>query len=162
MSVGDSFTLVPLSNFFVGKSVAPGPDTNLGLIQSIASGLIQNDAVNNIGGVTGNYTWYRLSQFGGNPGTQGVELREYLLVCRGVSTTANNASFQLAIPDGGFNPNYLTFVTLYTSIQATFPSAPGTNMWTITISGNSNVVQLSIFTTFNVNGESFFFYVIGI
>jgi hypothetical protein len=95
MSVGDSFTLVPLSNFFVRKSVAPGPDTNLGIIQLIASGLIQNDAANNIGGVTGIYTWYRLSQFGGNPGTQGVEFREYLIIIRGLSATSSNVSFQL-------------------------------------------------------------------
>jgi hypothetical protein len=33
MSVGDSFTLVPLSNFFVRKSTLPGPETNIGPIQ---------------------------------------------------------------------------------------------------------------------------------
>jgi hypothetical protein len=83
------------------KGVGRGPNTNVGQTQPIASGLIQNGVVNNIGGVTGYYTWYRLSHYAGNPGTQGNELREYLLVCRNVSTTANSASFQLAIPKVG-------------------------------------------------------------
>jgi hypothetical protein len=81
MSVGDSFTLFPLSKYYVRKSTAPGPETNLGPILPIASGRIENDGVGRTGGVTGNYTWYRLSHYEGTPNTQGKELREYLLVC---------------------------------------------------------------------------------
>jgi hypothetical protein len=85
MSVGESFTLLPLSKYFVVRTA-----TGAGYFQygttAHSLGLIQTE-LSITGGVSGNYTWYRLSQYGGNPGTQGVELREYLLVCRGVSTT---------------------------------------------------------------------------
>jgi hypothetical protein len=163
MSVGDSFTLVPLSNFFVRKSTLPGPETNLGSIHPIASGRIENDGVAITGGVTGNYTWYRLSHFEGATGTQGKELREYLLVCRGVSATSNNCGFSLAIPDGGFNPNYIVFKLLYNSMQVTNPGAPGSNTWNFNISGaNFDFVDISTSTTFNPNGQSFFLYVMGI
>jgi hypothetical protein len=108
MSVGDSFTLVPLSDFFVRKKVSlPGnPDPNFGLIQPIASGFIQTDAINKTGDVVGTFTWYRLSHFEGSPNIQGVELREYLLVCRGVSS-GPNASFQLAFPKVGLTRTIL-------------------------------------------------------
>jgi hypothetical protein len=67
MSVGDSFTLVPLSNFFV-KRTETLPGTNIGSIFPIASGRIETDGVNINGGVTGNYTWYRLSHYEGTTG----------------------------------------------------------------------------------------------
>jgi hypothetical protein len=44
MSVGDSFTLFPLSKFFVRKLGTPDPETNIGPILPIASGRIENDA----------------------------------------------------------------------------------------------------------------------
>jgi hypothetical protein len=161
MSVSDSFTLVPLSNFFVKRSTLPGPQTNLGSILPISSERIENDGINNIGGVTGDYTWYRLSHFEGNPNTQGKELREYLLVCRGVSTTGNGGSVKLPIPDGGFDPNYMTFISLYPSMQVTHPGAPGTMTWNFSVTGNFNVVQLSS-SSFPANNQSFFFYAMGI
>jgi hypothetical protein len=74
MSVAESFSLLPLSKYFVTKAAGPGPNPNVGETQPIASGLIQNDGVKISGGVTGNYTWYRLSHFGGTPNTQGAEL----------------------------------------------------------------------------------------
>jgi hypothetical protein len=66
------------------KTTGAGFNSNVGETQPIASGLIENDAVNNIGGVRGYYTWYRLSQYGGTANTQGAQLREYLIVCRNV------------------------------------------------------------------------------
>jgi hypothetical protein len=162
MSTGDWFTLVPLSNFFVRKSTLPGPETNIGPILPIASGRIEIDGINNIGGVSGNYTWYRLSHFEGTTNTQGKELREYLLVCRGVSTTGNGGSVKLTIPEGGFNPNYMAFTSLYPSMQVTHPGAPGTMTWNFSVTGNFDVVQLSSSSTFPANGQSFFFYVMGI
>jgi hypothetical protein len=163
MSVAESFSLFSLSKYFVVKQTSPGPNTNVGVTLPIASGLIENDAINRTGGVTGYYTWYRLSHYGGTANTQGVELREYLLVCRNVSATANNASFSLAIPDGGFNPNYKTFKLFYTSMQATNPSAPGSNTWNFNISGvNFDFVDISTSTAFNPNGQSFFLYIMGI
>jgi hypothetical protein len=163
MSVGDSFTLVPLSKYYVKKSTTPGPETNIGPILPIASGRIEVDGVNLNGGVTGNYTWYRLSHFEDTPNTQGKELREYLLVCRDVSANANSCGFSLAIPDGGFNPNYMTFKLLYNSMQATNPGAPGSNTWNFNISGaNFDSVDMSTSTTFNPYGQSFFLYIMGI
>jgi hypothetical protein len=162
MSTGDWFTLVPLSNFFVRKTTIPGPNTNIGSIFPIVSGRIENDAYNNVGGVTGDYTWYRLSQFEGNPNTQGKELREYLLVCRNVSVTTNNCSFTLRIPDGGFNNDYYAYKLLYNSMTFRHPGAPSTNTWNFNITGSSDFVEMSINSTFNPNGQSFFFYVMGI
>jgi hypothetical protein len=164
MSTGDWFTLVPLSNFFVRKTTIPGPNTNIGSIFPIASGRIENDAINRTGGVSGNYTWYRLSHFEGDPNTQGKELREYLLVCRDVRANENTCSFSLAIPDGGFNPNYMAFKLLYNSMTVTNPGAPGTNTWNFNIPGpNFNYVSISTTdATFIPYIQSFFLYVMGI
>jgi hypothetical protein len=163
MSVGEWFDLLPLSKYYVRKSTTPGPETNLGPILPIASGRIETDGVNITGGVTGNYTWYRLSNYEGTPNTQGKELREYLLVCRDVRATSNSCGFSLAIPDGGFNPNYMTFKLLYNSMQVTNPGAPGSNVWNFNISGaNFDFVDMATSTTFNPNGQSFFLYIMGI
>jgi hypothetical protein len=140
MSVGDSFTLLPLSKFFVRKTVSlPGnPDPNLGSIQPIASGFIQTNAINKTGDPVGTYTWYRLSHFTGSPNTQGAELREYLLVCRGVSS-GPNASFQLAIFEGGFNPDYSTAKLLYTDMTVKHPGAGGPTTWNIVFGSNIHI-----------------------
>jgi hypothetical protein len=87
MSVGDSFTLLPLSKFFVKKTVVPGPDPNLGQIQPIASG---NVTGSNVSG--GTYTWYQVFHFGGNANTQGVELKTYAFVVRGFTTTTGTGN----------------------------------------------------------------------
>jgi hypothetical protein len=159
MSVGDSFTLVPLSNFFVRKTLG-GP--NIGSIFPIASGRIETDALNRTGNITGYYTWYRLSHYEGTTDTQGKELREYLLVCRAVSSNAD-ASFQLAIPDGGFNPNYGSVKLLYTQMTATQPGAGGVTTWDIVFGSTLAYVQISTsLGAFAPNGQSFFFYVMGI
>jgi hypothetical protein len=159
MSVGDSFTLVPLSNFFVKKSTLPG--ANFGSIYPIASGRIENDALSRTGNIIGNYTWYRLSHYEGTTGTQGKELREYLLICRTVSSDAN-ASFQLTIPDGGFDSNYGSVKLLYTQMTAKHPGAGGNTTWDIVFGSTLAYVQISTSGTFAPNGQSFFFYVMGI
>jgi hypothetical protein len=159
MSTGDWFTLAPLSNFFVRRSTLSG--TNIGSIFPIASGRIENDAVNRIGGVTGNYTWYCLSHFECNPNTQGKEVREYLVVFRGVSATAHNSSFHLPIPDGGFDTTFEVYTLLYNSMRAvTYGS--GSHIWNANIVGQGTHLEIITATTFNPNNESFFFYVMGI
>jgi hypothetical protein len=159
MSVGDSFTLVPLSNFFVRKTLG-GP--NIGPIFPIASGRIETDGVNINGGVTGNYTWYRLSHYEGATGTQAKEFREYLLIIRGLSATSSNVSFQLFIPEGGFTPGFFAYRPLYDQMYAT-TSGVGTHPWTIGFPSQTKV-QLDTDTAGagNPNNESFFFYIMGI
>jgi hypothetical protein len=161
MSVGDSFTLVPLSNFFV-KKTGTLPGTNIGSIFPIASGRIETDGVNINGGVTGNYAWYRLSHFEGATGTQGKEFREYLLIFRGVSGTSSILSFQLFIPEGGFTPGFFAYRPLYDQTYAT-TSGVGTHPWTIGFPSQTKV-QLDTDTAGagNPNNESFFFYIMGI
>jgi hypothetical protein len=161
MSVGESFTLVPLSNFFVKKAAIPGPETNLGSIHPIASGRIENDAVNISGGVTGNYAWYRISHYEGATGTQGKEVREYFVVFRGVSATASSSSFHLPIPDGGFDTTYEVYKLLYTSMRAKTPGS-GSHDWNANIVSQGTHLEIITTTTFNPNNESFFFYVMGI
>jgi hypothetical protein len=160
MSVGDSFTLVPLSNFFV-KRTGTLPGTNIGSIFPIASGRIEQDGVNIDGGVTGNYTWYPLSHYEGTPSTQGKEFREYLLVIRGLSATSSTAIFQLFIPEGGFTPGYFAYRPLYEQTSAT-TSGGGTHTWTIGFPSQTKV-QLDTSTPgFTPSNESFFFYIMGI
>jgi hypothetical protein len=148
----------------VRKSVSlPGnPDSNLGGINPIASGFIQTDAINRTGDPVGMYTWYRLSHFEGSPNIQGVELREYLLGCRDVSS-GPNASFQLAIPEGGFNPNYSTAKLLYTDMAVKNPGAGGPTTWSIVFGSTLSYVQISTSNQANLgpSGQSFFFYVVG-
>jgi hypothetical protein len=162
MSVGDSFTLVPLSNFFV-KRTETLPGTNIGSIFPIASGRIETDGTVVTGGATGDYTWYRLSHYEGTTGTQAKEFREYLLMFRGVSGTSSIVSFRINIPDGGFTPTYLAYRSLYDQTYAT-TSGVGTHAWTISFSANAQQVQLDTNTGGggNPNNESFFFYVMGI
>jgi hypothetical protein len=160
MSVGDNFTLVPLSNFFV-KRTETLPGTNIGSIFPIASGRIENDGIPTGGGVTGNYTWYRLSHYEGTAGTQGKELREYLLICRGVSTTSSPAGFQLYIPDGGFTPGYNAYTLMYTQFFAT-TTGVGTHPWDISFPSHLKVQLDTTISGGNANNESFFFYIMGI
>jgi hypothetical protein len=160
MSVGDSFTLVPLSNFFV-KRTETLPGTNIGSIFPIASGRIETDGIVISGGATGNFTWYRISHYEGATGTQAKEFREYLLMLRGVSATSSIVSFQINIPDGGFTPGFFAYRALYNQTPAT-TSGVGTHHWTISFP-TDNRVQLDTTTTGgNANVESFFFYIMGI
>jgi hypothetical protein len=161
MSVAESFSLLPLAKYFVRKSVTPGPETNIGPILPIASGRIEFDAINRTGNITGNYTWYRLSNFEGTPNTQGKELREYLLVCRGVSSDPN-ASFQLTILNNGFDPNYSSVKLLYTDMTAKHPGFSGLTTWSIVFGSTLTYFQISTSGTFGPNGQSFFFYIMGI
>jgi hypothetical protein len=170
MSVGDNFTLVPLSNIFVRRSELPDllpppppPPPPLIPIPPLISGRIENDGSNIQGNVTGNYTWYRLSIFSGNADTQGRELREYLLVLRGVSANASTgtAVFSLPIPEGGFNTTYEVFKLLYDSMSATTPGS-GSHVWTASIPDQGVSIEIRTFVSFNPNNESFFFYVMGI
>jgi hypothetical protein len=166
MSVGEWFDLLPLSKFFVRKSdvigPAANPDPNVGLTQPIASGRIENDGVVISGGATGNYTWYRLSNFGGTPNTQAKEFREYLLMFRGVSANASIVSFKVNIPEGGFTPGFFAYRPLYDQTYAT-TSGVGSHAWIISIPNNQQV-QLDTNTGGggNPSNESFFFYVMGI
>jgi hypothetical protein len=162
MSTGDWFTLVPLSNFFVRKSITI-PGTNIGSIFPIVSGRIETDGTVITGGATGNFTWYRLSHFEGAAGTQAKEFREYLLMFRGVSGTSSIVSFRINIPDGGFTPTYLAYRSLYDQTYAT-TTGVGTHAWTISFSANAQQVQLDTNTGGggNPNNESFFFYIMGI
>jgi hypothetical protein len=152
MSVAEWFVLNPLTKKFVLR--APGPNTNVGETHPIAYGLIQNDAFNNFGNVTGHYTWYRLSHYAGITGTQGKELREYLLVSRGVSSDPN-AGFQLAIPDNGFNPNYSSAKLLYTGMTVRHPGFSGLTTWNIVFGSSLTYVQFSTSGTVSPNGQSF-------
>jgi hypothetical protein len=162
MSVGENFTLIPLSNFFVKKSqVHHGPLTNLGLTQPIDSGLIQVDAINRVGNPVGMFTWYRLSHFSGSPNTQGAELREYLLVLRGVSSEST-VSFDIPIPEGAFNANYRSAKLLYTDFSATHPGAGVNITWNISFTFTLSHVHISAQSTVTPIGHSFFFYVMGI
>jgi hypothetical protein len=161
MSVGDSFTLLPLSKYFVKRSTVPGPETNLGLIQPIASGFIQVDGINRTGNPVGMYTWYRLSHFTGSPNTQGVELREYLLVFRDVSSEAN-ASFDIPIPEGAFNADYNSVKLLYTDISVKHPGAGTNTTWNISFNSTLSHVHISAQSSVTPMGQSFFFYVMGI
>jgi hypothetical protein len=164
MSVGDNFTLVPLSNFFVKKSQAFGPaaDPNISSTFPIASGRIETDALNRTGNITGYYTWYRLSHYEGTTGTQGKELREYLLVCRSVSSNAV-ASFDLPIPEGPFAAEYRSARFLYNTFPTRHPGDNADVPWDISFNTTYSHVHISTDASPTAPvGHSFFFYVMGI
>jgi hypothetical protein len=112
MSVGDNFTLVPLSNFFVKKSTFPGPDPNLGTIQPIASG---NVTASNVTG--GTYTWYQVFHFGGNTNTQGVELKTYALVVRGFTTSTGTGNTDPIPLPQAFDNNFKVYKLFYDTMS---------------------------------------------
>jgi hypothetical protein len=163
MSVGDHFTLVPLSNFFVKKSQAFGPAAhpNLSSTFPIASGRIETDGIVITGGATGNFTWYRLSHYEGATGTQGKEFREYLLIIRGLSATSSTVSFQLFIPEGGFTPGFFVYRALYNQTPAT-TSGAGTHNWDLSFPSDTKVQLDTTLLGGNPTNESFFFYIMGI
>jgi hypothetical protein len=103
MSVGDSFTLVPLSNFFVKKSTSAGPDPNLGTIQPIASG---NVTASNVTG--GTYTWYQVFHFGGNANTQAFDnnFKVYKLFYNTMSTAHANYTASVNSTSTGIVVNF--------------------------------------------------------
>jgi hypothetical protein len=162
MSTAEWFGLLPLSKYYVRKSeVQPGPQTNLGLTKPIASGFIQVNGTNRTGNPVGMYTWYRLSHFTGSPNIQGAELREYLVVFRDVSSEAN-VSFDIPIPEGGFNANYHCVRFLYTDITVTNPGAGTNTVWNISLNSTLTHIRISAQTSVTPMGQSFFFYVTGI
>jgi hypothetical protein len=162
MSVGDNFTLFPLSNFFVKKTTVPGPNTNLGSIHPIASGRIETDGTVSAGGATGNYAWHRISHYEGATNTQAKEFREFLLIFRGVSANSSIVSFRLNIPDGGFTPGYLAYRAFYDQTYAT-TSGVGSHAWIISFPNDQQVaLDTNTGGGGNPNNESFFFYIMGI
>jgi hypothetical protein len=163
MSVGDSFTLVPLSNFFVRKSQAfdPAAHPNLSSTFPIASGRIETDGIVITGGATGNFAWYRISHYEGATGTQAKEFREYLLIIRGLSATLSTVSFQLNIPDGGFTPGFFAYRALYNQTPAT-TSGAGTHNWDLSFPSDSRVQLDTTLPGGNPNNETFFFYIMGV
>jgi hypothetical protein len=75
-----------------------------------------------------------------------------------------NASFQLAIPEAGFNPDYSTAKLLYTDMSVKHPGASGPTTWNIAFNSTLSHVQISTSSQANLgpNSQSFFFYVMGI
>jgi hypothetical protein len=69
---------------------------------------------------------------------------------------------KIPIPNGGFNPDYLAFSYIFTSMEVTYPGAPSSNTWNFTVTGNMVVVQISTSALAPNDNEQFFFYVMGI
>jgi hypothetical protein len=113
MSVAENFSLFPLSKWFLTNPPPPAPNTNAPELQPILSGRIENDAEENAENATGNYTWYRLSHYAGETNTQGKELREYLIILRGVSCSKPVVNFLLNIPDGPYSVTFGTAKAVY-------------------------------------------------
>jgi hypothetical protein len=116
MSVGEWFDLVPLTNFFVRKSdvigPAANPDPNVGLTQPIASG---NVTASNVTG--GTYTWYQIFNFAGTPNTQGAELKTYVLVVRGFTTSTGTGSTNPIPLPQAFDNNFKVYKLFYDSMS---------------------------------------------
>jgi hypothetical protein len=117
MSVGEWFDLVPLSNFFVRKSdvigPAASPDPNVGLTQPIASG---NVTASNVTG--GTFTWYQVFNFAGAPNTQGAELKTYVLVVRGFTTSTRVGNTDPIPLPQAFNNNFKVYKLFYDSMSS--------------------------------------------
>jgi hypothetical protein len=147
MSVGDSFTLFPLSNYFVRKSEAfgpaadpnagPIPDPNVGLTQPIASG---NVTASNVTG--GTYTWYQVFRFAGAPNTQGAELKTYALVVRDFTTTNGTGNTDPIPLPQAFDNNFKVYKLFYDSMS----TAHGN------YTASVNSTSTGIVVNFGVNG----------
>jgi hypothetical protein len=110
MSVGESFTLVPLSNFFVKRTELPDPNSLP--IPPLTSGNVQGPSVTG-----GTYTWYQVFNFAGTPNLQGVELKTYVLVVRGF-TTSTGLGVTDAIPfPQPFDNNSKIYKLFYESLS---------------------------------------------
>jgi hypothetical protein len=80
MSVAEWFGLDPLGKKFATLS-STSPKSNVSESQPIVSERIENDGINIVENVTGNYSWYHPNHFGGADNTQAKELKWLLLVC---------------------------------------------------------------------------------
>jgi hypothetical protein len=112
MSVGDSFTLLPLSKYFVRKSITAGTETNLPAILPVSSG---NVTASNVTG--GTFTYYRLFRFEGTPNNQGVELKTYVLVVRGFITSTGTGNADLIPLPEAFDNNIKIYKLFYDTIS---------------------------------------------
>jgi hypothetical protein len=137
MSVGEWFDLLPLSKYYVRKSITPGPETNLGAILPTSSGSV---TASNVTG--GTYTYYRLFRFEGTPSNQGVELKTYVLVVRGFTTSTGVGNTDpIPLPEA-FDNNFKIYKLFYDSM--------GTAKGNYTASVNST--STGIVVNFGVNG----------
>jgi hypothetical protein len=108
MSVGEWFDLIPLS-----KKLVPGP----GFIGSFTHDPILSGNVTAPNVTGGTFTWYRLFHFGGTPNNHDVELRTYVLVVRGFTTstgTGNTDPIPLPFP---FENNFKVYKLFYDTMS---------------------------------------------
>jgi hypothetical protein len=86
----------------------------LGIIQPIASG---NVTASNVTG--GTYTYYQVFHFGGTPNTQGVELKTYVLVVRGFTTSTGTGNTDPIPLPQAFNNNLKVYKLFYNTMSTT-------------------------------------------
>jgi hypothetical protein len=107
MSVGEWFDLIPLTKKFV-----PGPGFSGSTHDPVSSGNVM--ASNVTGGI---FTWYRLFHFGGTPNNQGVELKTYVLVVRGFTTSTDvGAMDPIPLPQA-FDNNFKIYKLFYDTMS---------------------------------------------
>jgi hypothetical protein len=138
-----------------GPTGPTGP-AGQGSLPVIRSGTIQSEPVNPPNtNITGTYAWYLLHTFQGTPNTQGVEVRIYMLVCRGLNTNLNSNSFSLIIPTP-FAAGYgvCGFIrNQFQTNQATY---------TFAFSGNTHFVDIGVSNVNGVSNDSLIAFVYGI
>jgi hypothetical protein len=134
MSTGDWFTLVPLSNFFVKKSDLPNPNTIS--IPPLSTG---NVTASNIS--SGRFTWYQVFNFGGDPNnTQGVELKTYVLVVRGlITTTGVGNTDPIPLPQP-FDNNFKVYKLFYNTMS----TAQGNYTASVNSTGTGIIVNFAV------------------
>jgi hypothetical protein len=109
MSVAEWFGLDPFAKKFV-----PGPGFTGTTHEPISIGDVTDSIVTG-----GTFTWYRLFHFGGTPNIQGVELKTYVLIVRGFTTSSGlGATNSILLPqpfDNTFKVYRLFYDTMSTA-----------------------------------------------
>jgi hypothetical protein len=151
MSVAEWFGLNPLSKKFV-----PGPGFSGTTHEPVSSGNVTDS---NLTG--GTFTWYQLFHFGRTPNNQGVELKTYVLVVRGFTTsTGTGPTDPIPLPQA-FNNNFKIYKLFYDTINT------AKSNYTASVNSTSTgiIVNFAVIgpdaLTFIVN-DSFMFLVWGI
>jgi hypothetical protein len=105
--------------------------------------------------ITGSYAWYLLHTFQGIPNVHGVEVKIYMLVCRGLYSSSKTPGFTLILPTP-FAANF----GIADFIKSQFQSAQAT--YNASFSSNFSILNFGAQAPIGLNNDSIILFVVGI
>jgi hypothetical protein len=138
-----------------GPTGSTGP-AGQGALPIVRSGAIHTEPVNPPNtGIVGTYAWYLLHTFQGLPNVHGVEVKIYMLVCRGLTSQSQTPGFTLILPTP-FAANF----GIADFVKSQFQSAQAT--YNASFSGNIHFVDVGAQAINGLSNDSLIYFIFGI